>query len=84
MVFGSLKDVVGADDVVREHDVPGGFAGVRRQVHDHGEKQPVEKDGEVAKDDSRRVQKLIQDLTDAYAKKIDDAAAAKSAEVLTI
>lgn len=44
----------------------------------------MEKDGEVAKDDSRRVQKLIQDLTDAYAKKIDDAAAAKSAEVLTI
>ena len=44
----------------------------------------MEKDGETSKDESRRVQKNVQDLTDQYVKKIDTSVEAKEAEILTI
>ena len=44
----------------------------------------MEKDGETSKDDSRKAQKKIQDLTDEYVKKIDSAADTKESEILTI
>ncbi len=44
----------------------------------------MEKEGETSKDDSRRIQKKLQDLTDEYVKKIDATEEAKEAEILTI
>ena len=44
----------------------------------------LEKTGETSKDDSRRAQKSVQDLTDEYVKKIDATEEAKEAEILTI
>ena len=44
----------------------------------------LEKEGDVNKDDSRRVQKKIQDLTDEFVEKVDQAAAAKEQEILQV
>ena len=44
----------------------------------------LEKDGELTKDDSRRAQKKVQDLTDEFSKRTDEAVEAKEEEVLRI
>ncbi len=44
----------------------------------------LEKDGELSKDDSRRAQQRIQELTDESIQKIDQAIAAKEEEILRI
>ncbi len=44
----------------------------------------LEKSSEISKDDSRRMQKKVQDLTDEYIEKIDQAIAAKEEEILRI
>jgi ribosome recycling factor len=44
----------------------------------------LEKSSELSKDDVRRVQKKVQDLTDEYIQKIDQAIAAKEEEILRI
>lgn len=43
-----------------------------------------EKQGDLTEDDSRRIQKRVQDLTDDYVKKIDEAVAAKEREILQV
>ena len=44
----------------------------------------LEKSSEFSKDDVRRVQKKVQDLTDEYIQKIDQAIAVKEEEILRI
>jgi len=44
----------------------------------------LEKDGDLSKDDSRRAQKKIQDMTENYTAQVDSAVNAKEQEVLTI
>jgi ribosome recycling factor len=44
----------------------------------------LEDDGTISTDDKRRVEKQVQDLTDEYVKKIDDAIAHKEKEVLEV
>ncbi len=44
----------------------------------------LEKDGDLTKDESRGGQKKIQDLTDEYTSKIDQAVTSKEAEILRI
>ena len=44
----------------------------------------LENDKEIAEDESHRVQKKIQDLTDEYTRKIDHEAEAKEEEILRI
>jgi ribosome recycling factor len=44
----------------------------------------LEKDGDLSKDDSRRAQKKVQDLTDNYIRKIDELIEAKEEEILRI
>ncbi len=44
----------------------------------------LEKDGDLTKDESRSGQKKIQDLTDEYTSKIDEAATSKEEEILRI
>ncbi len=44
----------------------------------------LEKDGELTKDDSRRAQKKVQDLTDEFSKRTDEAVEAKEEEILRI
>ena len=43
-----------------------------------------EKEGELSKDESRRAQTKVQDLTDEYIAKIDQAIASKEEEILRI
>ena len=44
----------------------------------------LEGDGTVTLDDRRRVEKQIQDLTDAYVDKIDEAISRKEGEILEV
>jgi len=44
----------------------------------------MKEDGDISEDDMHRGQSKVQDLTDAYVKKIDEASAAKEKEILTI
>jgi ribosome recycling factor len=44
----------------------------------------LEKEHEMSEDDSHRVQKKIQDLTDEYVKKIDEVIATKEEDILRI
>ncbi len=44
----------------------------------------LEKDGDLAEDESRLGQKKVQDLTDVYVTRIDEALAAKEEEILRI
>ena len=44
----------------------------------------LEKDGDLTEDESRGGQKRVQELTDEYVSKIDDALAVKEAEILRI
>ncbi len=44
----------------------------------------LEKDGDVSEDDSRRAQKRIQDLTDEFIAKLDEALRVKEEEILRI
>jgi ribosome recycling factor len=44
----------------------------------------LEAEGDVTADDRRRVEKQIQDLTDAYVGKIDEAISRKEAEILEV
>ena len=44
----------------------------------------LEGDGDVTSDDRRRVEKQIQDLTDAYVTKIDEAISRKETEILEV
>jgi ribosome recycling factor len=42
------------------------------------------KDGDITEDDEKRGLKIVQDLTDAYVKKVDDALAKKEAEIMEV
>jgi len=42
------------------------------------------KDGDITEDDEKRGLKIVQDLTDAYVKKIDDAIAKKESEIMAV
>jgi len=44
----------------------------------------LEKGHEISEDDSRRSQKKVQDLTDEYVKKVDEAVTAKEEDILKI
>ncbi len=44
----------------------------------------LEKDGDLTKDDSHRAQKKVQDLTDEFSKRTDEAVEAKEEEILRI
>jgi ribosome recycling factor len=44
----------------------------------------LEKDGAVDEDEARRTQKAVQDMTDAHCAKIDEHAARKEKEILTV
>lgn len=44
----------------------------------------LEKDGEISKDEHHAIGEDVQKLTDEYSKKIDDAVAAKSKEILQV
>ena len=58
---------------------------VRNLRRDANEKlKKMEKDKELTKDDLKRGEKEIQDLTDSYVKKIDEIVAAKDKEIMEI
>jgi len=42
------------------------------------------KDGDITEDDEKRGLKIVQDLTDAYVKKVDDALSKKEAEIMEV
>ncbi|MBI2027308.1 MAG: ribosome recycling factor [Deltaproteobacteria bacterium] len=54
----------------------------RREANDSVKK--FEKSGEIAEDESRKLQKQIQDLTDASIKKVDDISSTKEAEIMKV
>ncbi len=55
---------------------------IRRDGNDSLKK--MEKDKEISEDDLKRGEKEIQDLTDQYVKKVDEAVAAKEKEVMEV
>ncbi|MBN1141773.1 MAG: ribosome recycling factor [Deltaproteobacteria bacterium] len=55
---------------------------LRRDANDRMKK--LEKDKEITKDDLKRHEKEIQDLTDSYVKKADELVAAKEKEIMEI
>jgi ribosome recycling factor len=55
---------------------------VRRDILEKVKK--AQKAGEVTEDDAERHEEAVQKLTDSYAKMIDDVAAAKEKELLTV
>ncbi len=55
---------------------------IRRDAIEELRKQEKEKD--ITEDDSHRLQKEVQDLTDEYIKKVDDAVAAKEEEIMQV
>ncbi|MBQ4491947.1 MAG: ribosome recycling factor [Deltaproteobacteria bacterium] len=58
---------------------------LRNLRRDANEKlKKMEKDKELTKDDLKRGEKEIQDLTDSYVKKIDEIVAAKDKEIMEI
>lgn len=46
--------------------------------------EAIKKDKELTEDDAKKMQEKVQKITDQYAKKIDEAVAAKAKEILTI
>lgn len=44
----------------------------------------AEKDKEISEDDSRRLQKEVQELTDSYIEKVDEAVESKEAEIMQV
>jgi len=56
--------------------------GHRRDGMDESKK--AQKSGEITEDDLRGLEKEIQELTDKFVKKIDDAATAKEADIMKI
>jgi len=58
---------------------------VRHHRRDANEKvKSLEKKGELAEDDSRKIQKQIQDVTDAFIKKIDEHCVIKEQEIMKV
>lgn len=55
---------------------------IRRDANDLCKK--MEKDGEMTEDERKASEKAIQDMTDKFIKKIDEAVAAKQADVMAI
>ena len=57
-----------------------------RNVRRHGldELKQLEKDGKVSQDESKKITKEIQDMTDQYVKKLDDTFAHKEKEILQV
>ena len=55
---------------------------IRRDANDLCKK--MEKDGEMTEDERKASEKAIQDLTDKFIKRIDEAVAAKQADVMAI
>ena len=55
---------------------------IRRDANDLCKK--MEKDGEMTEDERKASEKAVQDLTDKFVKKIDEAVAAKQADVMSI
>lgn len=55
---------------------------IRRDANDLCKK--LEKDGEMTEDERKASEKAIQDLTDRFIKKIDEAVSAKQADVMAI
>ena len=54
----------------------------RRDANENIKK--LEKSGEIAEDESRKIQKQIQDVTDASIKKIDEISNTKEAEIMKV
>lgn len=59
-----------------------GVRGSRREALDLVKE--LENGGELAEDDARRLQKKVQDLTDAYIEKIEQAVSAKEQDILRV
>ena len=55
---------------------------IRRDANDLCKR--MEKDGEMTEDERKASEKAVQDLTDRFIKKIDEAVAAKQADVMAI
>jgi len=57
-----------------------------RNVRRHGldELKKFEKDGKVSQDESKKITKEIQDMTDSYVKKMDESFAHKEKEILQV
>ena len=55
---------------------------VRREANDAV--KALEKDGSISEDDCTRALKDIQDYTDTYVKKVDDAVAAKEKDIMAV
>ena len=55
---------------------------IRRDANDDTKKQ--KKDGDMTEDEAKQSDKLVQDLTDKYIKKIEELAAKKEAEIMKI
>jgi len=56
--------------------------GARRDALDQLKK--LQKDGKITEDDLRSLEKEVQDYTDKAVKRVDDALAAKEAEILKV
>jgi ribosome recycling factor len=66
--------------MAEDHKV--GIRSARRDAVAHAKE--AEKGGDLTEDDSHRLQKQIQDLTDDFIKKIEDVAASKEEEILQV
>ena len=55
---------------------------VRREANDAV--KALEKDGTISEDDCTRALKDVQDYTDTYVKKVDDAVAAKEKDIMAV
>jgi ribosome recycling factor len=69
-----------AKKLVEEHKVA--VRGARREANEM--LKTLEKDGDLSEDDARRAQAQVQQLTDDFIKKLDDAVAVKEKEILHI
>lgn len=54
----------------------------RRKANDHVKKQ--KSDGEISEDEQKKNEKLIQELTDQYCKKVDELFAQKEKDILEV
>jgi len=66
--------------LTEEHKV--GVRGARREAI--AQLKSMKDDGDISEDDMHRGQAKVQELTDEFVKKLDDASAAKEKEILTL
>ena len=63
----------------------GGRVAVRNERRDSIEElRKAEKSGDLAEDESRRLQKLVQEITDEFVKKVDETLETKEAEIMEV